>query len=101
MRGRAGQRVGLHHHVPCIDCKSCRHRAFAQCAQYKQTTINAGFEPAGGGYSEYVSAMRFVLPEVVKPARNTFEVGAMLEPINTVLKAVRWLSLRSDDRLSE
>lgn len=95
---RVGERVALHHHVPCLKCHACRHRAFAQCAQYKRTGITAGFEPAGGGYAEYVRVMRFVLPGVVKiPRENSFLEGAMLEPVNTVLKAVRRLAvLRSD-----
>src|SRR5437762_4908470 len=93
-----GERVALHHHVPCLKCHYCRHRAFAQCAIYKRTGITAGFEPAGGGYAEYVRVMSFVLPGVVKiPARNSFEEGAMLEPVNTVLKAVRRLSLLRGD----
>src|SRR5438128_383000 len=95
---RVGDRVALHHHVPCLDCHACRHRAFAQCAQYKRTGITAGFEPAGGGYAEYVRVMSFVLPGVVKiPARNSFLEGAMLEPVNTVLKAVNRLSLLAQD----
>src|SRR6202142_2351995 len=70
---KVGDRVALHHHVPCLDCHFCRHRAFAQCATYKRTGITAGFEPAGGGYAEYVRVMPFVLPGVVKiPARNSF-----------------------------
>src|SRR5690349_18268642 len=95
---RVGDRVALHHHIPCLKCHACRHRAFAQCETYKRTGITAGFEPAGGGYAEYVRVMPFVLPGVVKiPARNTFEEGAMLEPVNTVLKAVRRLSLLRGD----
>jgi L-iditol 2-dehydrogenase len=95
---RVGERVALHHHVPCLDCHACRHRAFAQCATYKRTGITAGFEPAGGGYAEYVRVLPFVLPGVVKiPARNTFEEGAMLEPVNTVLKAVERLNLLPGD----
>src|SRR5436305_5787561 len=95
---RVGDRVALHHHVPCLDCHACRHRAFAQCAQYKRTGITAGFEPAGGGYAEFVRVMSFVLPGVVKiPARNSFLEGAMLEPVNTVLKAVNRLSLLDQD----
>jgi L-iditol 2-dehydrogenase len=95
---KIGERVALHHHVPCMDCQFCRHRAFAQCATYKRTGITAGFEPAGGGYAEYVRVMKFVLPGVVKiPARNSFEEGAMLEPVNTVLKAVKRLNLLRDD----
>jgi L-iditol 2-dehydrogenase len=95
---RVGERVALHHHMPCLNCHQCRHRAFAQCAGYKRTGITAGFEAAGGGYAEYVRVMPFVLPGVVKiPARNTFEEGAMLEPVNTILKAVNRLNLLSGD----
>src|SRR5271156_247493 len=68
---KLGDRVALHHHVPCLDCHFCRHRAFAQCAQYRRTGITAGFEPSGGGYAEYVRVMNFVLPGVVKiPERS-------------------------------
>jgi len=95
---KIGERVALHHHIPCLACHACRHRAFAQCPQYKRTGITAGFEPAGGGYAEYVRVMSFVLPGVVKiPRRNTFQEGAMLEPVNTVLKAVKRLSLLRGD----
>src|SRR6476619_954882 len=93
-----GERVALHHHVPCLKCHACRHRAFSQCPGYKRTGITAGFEPAGGGYAEYVRVMPFVLPGVVKiPRRNTFLEGAMLEPVNTVLKAVKRLTLLRGD----
>jgi L-iditol 2-dehydrogenase len=95
---RVGERMALHHHVPCLECHACRHHAFAQCAQYKRTGITAGFEPAGGGYAEYVRVMPFVLPGVVRiPARNSFLEGAMLEPVNTVLKAVKRLALLPGD----
>ena len=97
---RLGDRVALHHHVPCMDCHYCRHQAFAQCAQYKRTGITAGFEPAGGGFAEYVRVMPFVLGGVVKiPAKNSFEEGAMLEPVNTVLKAVNRLNLLPGDNV--
>jgi L-iditol 2-dehydrogenase len=99
-RFRVGDRVALHHHVPCLNCHFCRHRAFAQCETYKRTGITAGFEPAGGGYAEYVRVMKFVLPGVVKiPARNSFAEGAMLEPVNTVLKAVKKLNLLRGDNV--
>ena len=97
---KLGDRVALHHHIPCLDCHYCRHHAFAQCPTYKCTGITAGFEPAGGGYAEYVRVMRLVLPGVVKiPAKNTFEEGAMLEPVNTVLKAVKRLNLIPGDQV--
>jgi L-iditol 2-dehydrogenase len=97
---KVGDRVALHHHVPCMSCHFCRHRAFAQCETYKRTGITAGFEPAGGGYAEYVRVMDFVLPGVVKiPDKNSFEEGAMLEPVNTVLKAVKRLELLRGDTM--
>ena len=99
-RFKIGDRVALHHHVPCLDCHFCRHHAFAQCATYKRTGITAGFEPAGGGYAEYVRVLPFVLPGVVKiPSRNSFAEGALLEPVNTVLKAVRRLNLLPGDNV--
>src|SRR5580658_1011398 len=97
---RIGDRIALHHHVPCLKCHFCRHRAFAQCETYKRTGITAGFEPSGGGFAEYVRVMDFVLPGVVKiPAKNNFEEGAMLEPVNTVLKAVKRLNLLKGDNV--
>ncbi len=94
-----GERVALHHHVPCMKCHACHHRAFSQCPQYKHLTgITAGFEPAGGGYAEYVRVMSFVLPGVVKiPRQNTFMEGAMQEPVNTVLKGINKLNLLPGD----
>jgi len=95
---QVGDRVGLNHHVPCQKCHFCRHRAFAQCATYLRTGVTAGFEPAGGGYAEYVRVMPFCLPGVVPiPDGNSFFEGALLEPVNTVLKAVRLLPLQPND----
>jgi L-iditol 2-dehydrogenase len=97
---KPGDRVALHHHVPCLECHACRHHAFAQCAQYKRTGVTAGFEPAGGGYAEYVRVMPFVFPGVVRiPPRNSCLEGAMLEPVNTVLKAVKRLALLPGDKV--
>lgn len=96
-----GDRVALHHHVPCLRCRFCQHGSLAQCPQYKQTGITAGFEPAGGGYAEYVRVMEFVLPGVVRiPPGNSFTEGALLEPVNTVLKAVKRLNLLPEDRVA-
>lgn len=97
---RVGQRVALHHHIPCRTCHACLHAAFAQCLTYKKTGITAGFEPAGGGFAEYVRVMPFVFPGVVPiPKANEFIEGAMLEPVNTVLKGVRRLGLLPGDRV--
>src|SRR5437588_12567467 len=36
---KIGDRVALHHHVPCMECHFCRHPAFAPCSQAKRTGI--------------------------------------------------------------
>src|SRR5438874_955450 len=50
---RAGDRVVVHHHLPCRDCFYCARRLYAHCAGYRRTATTAGFEPAGGGFAEY------------------------------------------------
>lgn len=95
---RVGDRVALHHHIPCGTCHYCLHRAFAQCDTYRRTGVTAGFEPSGGGYAEYVRVMDFCLPGVVRiPRANSFLEGALLEPVNTVLKGVEMLPLLPGD----
>jgi L-iditol 2-dehydrogenase len=97
---KPGDRVALHHHVPCRQCHACDHRAYAQCEVYKRTGITAGFEPAGGGFADYVRVMSFVLPGVVKiPRANSFLEAALLEPVNTVLKAINRLDLLPGDHV--
>lgn len=90
-RFREGDRVALHHHIPCRACYYCSHGAYAQCGTYKRNGTTAGFEAAGGGFAEYVKAMDWIVaggtipvPEGVRP-----EEAAFVEPVNTCLKAVR------------
>src|SRR5512144_429605 len=35
-RFREGERVVVHHHIPCGACYYCRRRAYAQCGTYKR-----------------------------------------------------------------
>jgi L-iditol 2-dehydrogenase len=88
---REGQRVVVHHHVPCGACFYCARKRYAQCAFYKKNGTTAGFEPSGGGYAEYVLAFDWIvergtiaIPDGVLPEEAVF-----VEPVNTCLKAVR------------
>ena len=60
-RYREGERVVVHHHVPCGSCYYCERKAFAQCPVYKKNGTTAGFEPSGGGYAEYVLALDWIV----------------------------------------
>src|SRR5579862_9585696 len=97
---RIGERVVVHHHVPCNECYYCRKGTPAQCPLYKKTGVTAGFEPSGGGFAEYIRVMDFVVAQggVVRiPDGIPFEQAAFVEPLNTVLKGVKMLNLASDD----
>jgi len=89
-RWREGQRVVVHHHVPCGRCFYCARRAYAQCAHYKKNGTTAGFEPSGGGYSEYVRVMDWIVDRgvVAIPDGVLAEEACFVEPVNTCLKAV-------------
>jgi L-iditol 2-dehydrogenase len=95
-----GERVVVHHHVPCGNCYYCRKQTPAQCPLYKTTGVTAGFEPSGGGFAEYIRIMDFVVSNrgVVRiPDGVPFEQAAYVEPVNTVLKGVKLLNLAPDD----
>ncbi len=85
-----GDRVVAFHHIPCLDCFYCRHKNYAQCAVYKKVGITAGFEPAGGGFAQYVRVMPWIVGRGVEkiPDGISFERATLVEPLNTCLKAV-------------
>jgi L-iditol 2-dehydrogenase len=100
-RWREGDRVVLHHHVPCRSCFYCRHRAYAQCDTYKKNGTTAGFEPSGGGYSQFVKALAGVVEQGVIPIPDGVadEEAIFVEPVNTCLKAVRKAGIEKGERV--
>ena len=97
---RLGERVMVFHHVPCGHCYYCRKQTPAQCLVYKKVGTTAGLEPSGGGFAEYIRVMDWIVEMggVVRiPDGVPFEQAAFMEPVNTVLKAVKRLNLASDE----
>jgi L-iditol 2-dehydrogenase len=89
-RYKAGDRVIVFHHIPCGDCFYCAHQLYAQCAGYKKVGVTAGFEPAGGGFAQYVRVMNWIVERGMEkiPDGISFEEASFVEPLNTCLKAV-------------
>jgi L-iditol 2-dehydrogenase len=89
-RFQPGDRVVAFHHIPCLDCFYCRRKIYAQCPVYKRVGITAGFEPAGGGFAQYVRVMDWIVERGVEriPDGISFERATLVEPLNTCLKAV-------------
>jgi L-iditol 2-dehydrogenase len=89
-RWKPGDRVVSFHHIPCGACFYCERRLFSQCPKYKEVGLTAGFRPSGGGFAEYVRAMPWIAERgmLAIPPGVSFEEAALIEPLNTCLKAV-------------
>jgi L-iditol 2-dehydrogenase len=97
-----GDRVVVFHHIPCESCFYCRRKNYAQCVSYKRVGVTAGFEPAGGGFSQYVRVMDWIVQRGIEkiPADVSFDLACWVEPVNTCLKAIRMLGLQQDDTVA-
>ena len=90
-----GDRVFVHHHVPCYSCDVCRSGAYTFCPSYQKTNI----EP--GGFAEKFR----VPPENVArgavlhlPSSVTFDEATMIEPLGCCLDALRATPFHPGDR---
>jgi L-iditol 2-dehydrogenase len=94
-----GDRVVVFHHIPCGECFYCQRRLYAQCPVYKKVGVTAGFEPAGGGFSQYVRVMDWIVRRGMEriPDNVSYDVATFVEPLNTCLKAVHGCDPRPDD----
>src|SRR5712692_2510368 len=94
-----GERVVVFHHIPCGECYYCRQKTFAQCDTYKKVGCTAGFEPAGGGFAEYVRVMEWIVERgtVRIPDGITFEQASFVEPVNTCIKGIETLRLQAGE----
>jgi len=98
-RFKVGDRVVSFHHIPCGNCFYCEKQLYSQCAGYKKVGLTAGFDPAGGGFAQYVRAMPWIVERgmMAVPPDVTFEEATFIEPLNTALKAVRKARVARDE----
>lgn len=87
---REGERVVFHHHIPCMGCRYCLSGSYSMCPTYKSVTTTGGFEPAGGGFAEYVRIPPHIARHGVMkiPDAVSFEAASFVEPLNCVIKAL-------------
>jgi L-iditol 2-dehydrogenase len=81
---RVGDRVFVHHHVPCFVCHECQRGHYTSCTTFKTTHI----EP--GGFAEYirVPALNVERDVLELPADMSFELATMIEPLATCIRSV-------------
>jgi L-iditol 2-dehydrogenase len=94
-----GDGVIVFHHIPCGKCFYCSRKLYAQCPVYKKVGVTAGYEPAGGGFSQYVRAMDWIVERGIEkiPAGVSFERASFVEPVNTCLKGVKQIDPQPED----
>ncbi len=97
-----GDRVIAFHHIPCRNCFYCSKKLYAQCPGYKRVGITAGYEPAGGGFSQYIRVMDWIVRDGVEkiPDGVSFDQACFVEPINTCLKAVVQMDPQPDETVA-
>ena len=95
-----GDRVMVFHHIPCGTCYYCQRKVFSQCPVYKQVGTTAGFgEPSGGGFSEYIRVMDWIVEKGVIhiPDSVSYEQASYIEPVNTVWKGIETLAVEQGE----
>ncbi|GIW08226.1 MAG: sorbitol dehydrogenase [Dehalococcoidia bacterium] len=95
-RLKVGQRVFVHHHVPCMVCPRCRRGNWSTCPRFKQTRLDPG------GLAEYVRvpAPNVELDVLPLPDDMTSEAAVLIEPVACAIRAVARANVRPGDRVA-
>lgn len=88
-----GDRVVVHHHAPCGDCRTCRRGHETLCAQYRATRLHPG------GFAEQVRVEAALVPELLALGDLDPLAGTFVEPLGCVLRALDRARLAADDEL--
>jgi len=94
---KKGDRVFVHHHVPCYSCHYCSHGNETMCEKYSETNL----VPCG-------LAEEFVVPEwnvnhggVIKlPDSMSFDEAAMIEPLACCIRAWNKIQAKGSDSVA-
>ena len=90
---KEGDRVFVHHRVPCLVCHYCRRGNHTLCSDYKEY----GFDPSA--YAEYtrVKSRNVKIDTIILPDHITFEEGSLIEPLATVWRACKRSNIHPGD----
>ncbi len=94
---KKGDRVFIHHHVPCYSCHFCLHGNETMCQKYSETNLS----PCG-------LAEEFLVPEwnvshggVIKlPDHISFEEASMIEPLACCVRAWNKVKFKQGDSVA-
>jgi L-iditol 2-dehydrogenase len=88
-----GQRVFIHHHVPCMVCHVCQRGSFSQCLTFRATRLYPG------GLSEYmrVPAPNVQLDVLPLPDELSFEAATLIEPLACCVRGINRAAIQVGD----
>ena len=91
---QVGDRVAIHHHAPCGECRRCRRGHETMCERFRST----GLDP--GGFAERVRISAELVGELLPLPEDLDPVAAtLIEPLACVLRAQDRAGLRGGDGL--
>jgi len=90
-----GDRVFVHHHVPCFVCHYCRRGNYSCCTTFKRS----GIDP--GGFAEYIRVSRINVERDVLhlPPGLPFEEATLIEPTACAIRGMKRAGARPGDRV--
>src|SRR5215831_2786845 len=88
-----GQRVFIHHHVPCMVCHYCQRGSFSQCPTFRATRLYPG------GLAEYirVPALNVQLDVLPLPDELSIEDATLIEPLACCVRGINRSAIRPGD----
>jgi L-iditol 2-dehydrogenase len=88
-----GDRIFVHHHVPCFTCHYCTRGNYTLCQTFKATHLDPG------GFAEYfrVPALNVQRDVLKLPPDMSFEQGTQIEPLATCIRGIERASIQPGD----
>ncbi len=88
-----GQRIFVHHHVPCMVCHFCQRGSFSQCPTFRATRLDPG------GQAQYirVPAPNVQLDVLALPEDLSFEAATLIEPLACCVRGINRAQLQAGD----
>ena len=91
-----GDRVFVHHHVPCFTCHYCSRGFYTLCATFKATHLDPG------GFAEFIRVPTLNVERDVLhlPDGMSFEEGTLIEPLATCIRGIERSGLQKGDTVA-
>lgn len=90
-----GDRVFVHHYVPCFHCRDCQRGAATLCSSYSKTPIDPG------GFADYFRVPARNVPEMLLlPDHVSYEEACVIEPMSDCLRGIQTLRMTGGDTIA-